>query len=120
VAREHLARALLHSDPRESAVLWAALVSQSPEDAHLLFNLGSALARFDPTQAVGILSRAVALDPHNPDAFNNLGNVLLMLDRRDEAARAYRQCLELMPDHPQAAANLRALGEAGNRSRMNP
>jgi protein O-mannosyl-transferase len=120
VAREHLARALLHSDPRESAVLWAALVSQSPEDAHLLFNLGSALARFDPAQAVGILSRAVALDPHNPDAFNNLGNVLLMLDRRDGAARAYRQCLELMPDHPQAAANLRALGEADNRSRMAP
>lgn len=118
-AREHLARCLVMTSPRESAALWASLLAESPADAYVLFNLGSAVARFDPEQAVGILRAAVAADPANPDAFNNLGGVLVALGRRDDAARAFEACLRIAPAHPQAAANLRGLADPQS-SGVNP
>ncbi len=111
VAREHLARCLMKTRPRESAALWASLVAESPDDGYVLFNLGSAVARFDPERAVAILQAAVAADPANPDASNNLGGVLVALGRRDEATRAFEACLRIAPEHPQATANLRALAD---------
>ena len=109
-AKEHLARAVVRSDPREAAELWAAIAAESPDDAYVVFNLGSTVARFDAEAAVPILARAIALDPANPDAHNNLGNAFLTLGQQDEAVSAYRRCLELAPDHPQATANLQTLG----------
>jgi len=110
-AREHLARCLVKTNPRESAQLWASLLAESPDDGYLLFNLGSAVARFDPERAVAILQAAVAADPANSDSYNNLGGVLLALGRRDDAARAFEACLRIAPAHPQAAANLRGLAD---------
>ena len=109
-AKEHLARAVVRSDPREAANLWASLAAEAPDDAYVVFNLGSTVARFDADAAIPILARAIALDPANPDAHNNLGNAFLTLGRQDRAIAAYRRCLELAPGHPQAAANLQALG----------
>jgi tetratricopeptide (TPR) repeat protein len=109
-AKEHLARAVVRSDPREATELWACIAAESPDDAYVIFNLGSTVARFDAAAAIPLLSRAIALDPGNPDAHNNLGNAFLTLGRHDEALSAYRRCLELTPDHPQAAANLQSLG----------
>ncbi len=112
-AKEHLARAVVRSDPREAANLWASIAAEAPDDAYAIFNLGSTVARFDADAAIPILSRAIALDPTNPDAHNNLGNAFLTLGRQDRAIAAYRRCLELAPGHPQAAANLQALGRQG-------
>jgi tetratricopeptide (TPR) repeat protein len=109
-AKEHLARAVVRSDPREAANLWASIAAEAPDDAYVIFNLGSTVARFDADAAIPILSRAIVLDPANPDAHNNLGNAFLTLGRQDRAVAAYRLCLELAPGHPQAAANLQALG----------
>jgi hypothetical protein len=109
-AKEHLARAVVRSDPREAAELWARIAAAAPGDAYVVFNLGSTVARFDAAAAIPLLLRAIALDPANPDAHNNLGNAFLTLGRQDEAIAAYRRCLELAPDHPQAAANLQSLG----------
>jgi tetratricopeptide (TPR) repeat protein len=109
-AKEHLARAVVRSDPREAAKLWASIAAEAPVDAYVIFNLGSTVARFDADAAIPILARAIVLDPGNPDAHNNLGNAFLTLGQQDRAINAYRRCLELAPGHPQAAANLRALG----------
>jgi len=111
VAREHLARCLVKTSPRESAALWETLLAEAPGDAYVLFNLGSAVARFDPERAVSLLQQAIAIDPRNADAYNNLGGTLRAVGRRDEAARAFDACLRIAPDHPQAALNLQALAE---------
>jgi protein O-mannosyl-transferase len=112
-AKEHLARAVVRSDPRKAAELWVAIAAEAPDDAYVIFNLGSTVARFDADAAIPILSRAIALDPTNPDAHNNLGNAFLTLGQQDRALASYRRCLELAPDHLQAAANLQALGRRG-------
>lgn len=111
-AREHLARCLLKTNPRESAAVWATLADETPGDAYVLFNLGSAVARFEPERAIDILRRAIAVDPCNADACNNLGGVLVATGRRDEAIRAFKACLRIDPGHPQAAANLQSLRAA--------
>jgi Flp pilus assembly protein TadD len=108
-AREHLARCLLKTNPREAAAVWASLLADSPVDGYVLFNLGSAVARFDPGQAVAILARAIAVDPRNANAYNNLGGTLRALGRDAEARAAFEACLRIAPGHPQAAANLQAL-----------
>lgn len=113
-AKEHLARAVVRSDPREAANLWAAIAAEAPDDAYVIFNLGSTVARFDAAAAIPILSRAIALDPANPDAQNNLGNAFLTLGRHADAVNCYRCCLELAPGHPQATANLDLI-DAANR-----
>jgi tetratricopeptide (TPR) repeat protein len=109
-AKEHLARAVVRSDPRKAAEFWASIAAEAPDDAYVIFNLGSTVARFDADAAIPILARAIALDPGNPDAHNNLGNAFLTLGQQDRAIAAYHRCLELAPGHPQAAANLQALG----------
>jgi Flp pilus assembly protein TadD len=113
-AKEHLARALVQTDPQAAAALWAQIAAAAPNDSYVVFNLGSVVARFDPMAAIDLLNRAIALDPGNPDAHNNLGNAFLTLGRHAEAVHAYERCLELSPGHPQAAANLERLG-AENR-----
>jgi Flp pilus assembly protein TadD len=113
-AKEHLARALVQTDPQAAAALWAQIAAAAPNDSYVVFNLGSVVARFDPAAAIDLLNRAIALDPGNPDAHNNLGNAFLILGRHAEAMNSYRRCLELAPGHPQAAANLERLG-AGSR-----
>ena len=113
-AKEHLARAVMRTDPEAAAVLWSQIAAAAPDDPYVVFNLGSVVARFDPAAALDLLGRAIALDPNNPDAHNNLGNAFLILGRHADAMNAYRRCLELAPGHPQAAANLERLG-AGSR-----
>jgi len=113
-AKEHLARSLLADDPAASAQLWRQLVAADPRDGYYRFNLGSALARFDPRAAVPELKQAIGLDPANADACNNLGNALLAIGDATAAAAAYRQCLAIAPDHPQAKQNLAIL--AGKKS----
>ena len=38
----------------------------------------------------------------------------------DDARRAFEACLRIAPNHPQAAANLRALGPGPEKARMRP
>ena len=113
-AKEHLARAIVQTDPEAAALLWSQIAAAAPDDPYVAFNFGSVVARFDPAAAIDLLGRAIALDPKNPDAHNNLGNAFLILGRHAEAMNSYRRCLELAPGHPQAAANLGRLG-AGSR-----
>lgn len=108
-AREHLARSLVRDDPGRAALIWQSLANDTPDEPYVLFNLGSTLARIDPAAAVPILEDAVRLDPGNADALNNLGNSLLASGRVREAVEAYTRCLAIATDHPQAAANLRAI-----------
>ena len=108
-AKEHLARALVRTDPEAAATLWRQIADAAPDDPYVIFNYGSVVARFDAAAAIDLLVRASALDPGNPDAYNNLGNAFLTLGRQTEARAAYRRCLELAPGHPQAAANLKTL-----------
>lgn len=105
-AKEHLARAVVRSDPREAAKLWASIAAEASDDPYVIFNLGSTVARFDADAAIPILTCAIALDPTNPDAHNNLGNAFLTLGRHADAVDCYRRCLELAPGHSQATANL--------------
>jgi protein O-mannosyl-transferase len=109
-AKEHLARAVVRTDPEAAAVLWSQIAAASPNDPYVVFNLGSVVARFDPAAAIDLLGRAIDLDPSNPDAHNNLGNAFLTLGRHADAMEAYRRCLELSPGHPQATTNLELLG----------
>jgi predicted TPR repeat methyltransferase len=46
------------------------------------------------TQAVPSYQRAVALQPEQPQAWGNLGGILRELNRREEAAHAFRQALQ--------------------------
>lgn len=109
-AKEHLARAVMRTDPEAAAVLWSQIAATAPDDPYVVFNLGSVVARFDPAAALDLLGRAIALDPSNPDAHNNLGNAFLTLGRHADAMEAYCRCLELSPGHPQATTNLELLG----------
>ncbi len=114
VAKEHLARALVQTDPQAAAALWSSIAAAAPNDPYAVFNLGSVVARFDAASAIDLLTRAIELDPTNPDAHNNLGNAFLILGRHDAAIAAYRRCLDLAPGHPLATANLRML-ESGKQ-----
>jgi predicted O-linked N-acetylglucosamine transferase (SPINDLY family) len=75
-----------------------------PDALHLLGVIVRQAGRHDV--AVQLISQAIRRNGHNPFYFYNLGNALDALDRREEAAAAYRQAIAVKPDFAEALSNL--------------
>ena len=92
--------------------------SLSPEDAGILDTLGWIRhLTGDERGAVALLSEAAerlgaSPGPDAADVFHHLGEALASDGRREAAVRAFRRAVDLKPDHADALAALRRLGEA--------
>jgi Tfp pilus assembly protein PilF len=85
------------------------LHTSAPEDAEVLFLLGSCLSdRGDLPRAEAYLSRAVELQPRSADWLVNFGVVLSRMNKLVEAEEAFSKAVELAPGNPYAHRNLGA------------
>lgn len=71
--------------------------------------------RGEADKAIELIERSIAAHPANPAAHNNLGNILRVLERREEAARAYLAALDLDNDHADAWNNIGLLLRGADR-----
>ena len=86
------------------------LVRTTVEEAQVRTNLGAFYWRTGQlAEARAQLVRAIAADPQRVEAYNNLGLVEEDLQHVEEAARWYRQALQLAPDFPDPALHLEQL-----------
>lgn len=93
--------------------LWDEAVQQchqalalQPDDALVLFNLGTLLARQgDAKAALEGLEKAVAQEPQWAEAHYTLGTVLLQQERYREATTAFERALECHATYPEAHFN---------------
>jgi TolB-like protein/Tfp pilus assembly protein PilF len=70
----------------------------SPNDAEVMFNLGSALASFGETdQAIQLTRQALVTEPLRARGYKALATYFLGLHRLDEAERAINKAVELQP-----------------------
>jgi tetratricopeptide (TPR) repeat protein len=100
-------------DWHNADTFYPKLAVTSPESAKVHYFLGCyKAARDDNPAALAAYDRALRIFPAYPEALNNRGGVLVALGRLEEAKASYRNCLRFAPQHPGAAASLRAL-EAG-------
>jgi predicted O-linked N-acetylglucosamine transferase (SPINDLY family) len=91
----------------EAERLYRQILSQNPQHANALQNMGilaGQLGRND--QALDLSRRVVTLKPNSAEAYSNLGNALFALGRSDEAVAAYRQAIALNPNFAEAHYNL--------------
>lgn len=91
----------------EAVRYYRQAVEQTPDDAEIVNNLGTAyrsLGRL--ADAETHFRRAVALNPAYAAAWSNLGVVLDALGREDEAVAAYREALRQDPANAGAKINL--------------
>jgi choline-sulfatase len=104
-----LARLLVAGGDAEGArAQLEAAAAASPDDPDVLEPLGIALARAgDPAGALARFDRALAADPTRAQLQFNRGLVLEMLDRRTEAADAFRRFLALWKGDPATARKAR-------------
>lgn len=94
--------------PQEEAT--APVAAGTPQSASENLRAGHALAtRRDFAGAHAEFQRAAMIEPHNAFAWANLGAAAAMLDRQDEARRAYEQALKLDNDNWLAHYNLACL-----------
>lgn len=99
----------LHAAGRldESERLYATLQKANPDDVNVLHYLGVLTHQQGrPTEALKLIERSLAADDTVAAWHNNYGNVLLDTDRFDEAAAAYRRCIELDPANVEVLCNL--------------
>jgi tetratricopeptide (TPR) repeat protein len=96
----------------EAREAFARLSRLRPDSLIAQLNLATiALNARRPEEAERYLRRAEALAPASADVRVGLARLAVARGRRDEAVRAYREALRLAPGHPEASAELRALGE---------
>ncbi|MBI5331859.1 MAG: hypothetical protein HZB71_14760 [Betaproteobacteria bacterium] len=101
----------------------ASLPLDSPRQAGLIVGLTLAGVLLttqrnqDYRDEVNLWRATVQRSPNKDRAWNNLGYACALAGRADEARDAFLHTLRLNPQHPRAAANLRALerGDFGNR-----
>jgi tetratricopeptide (TPR) repeat protein len=107
----------LETDDRLRALEWLLLAVEADpafepaRDALLVSGLrahGQGMRR-EARRALRLGAQLAPLDARLPYV---LGELLTMDERRDEAVRAYRRCVSVDPDHPQALGRLEALGAA--------
>ena len=74
----------------------------SGDDAQMsLAGADAAVARGNPEQALSMYRDALQIDPTSPDAHLGRARMLEALDDHSQAARAYQQALDVMPDEPE-------------------
>lgn len=107
-ANRQLAMILFTQGETEQAAYYIRrAVAADPDDAASVAALGGMLMRTGRHQeAIVELSRAVRLDPHQARAWSDLGVAHGALHQIDEAAAAYRQCLDAAPSEGSARLNL--------------
>lgn len=82
-------------------------LAQTPDDIHLLQNLGALLMRLRrPLAAERLMRRVLALAPGLPSAWSNLGALLASLQRETQAERCHRHAIALDGHYPNARYNL--------------
>ncbi len=85
-----------------------------PSDAQATNNLGFVHYKLGAyPEALQWLEKTVALDSQRAVAWLNLGDTYDKLGRRDDAAKAYRRYLELLPEGPAAGAVKAKLTQLG-------
>jgi Tfp pilus assembly protein PilF len=85
-----------------------------PSDAQAANNLGFVHYKLGAyAEAQQWLEKTVAIDGQRAVAWLNLGDTYEKLGKRDEAAKAYRRYLELLPEGPAAGAVKAKLTQLG-------
>jgi Tfp pilus assembly protein PilF len=103
-AARTLARERVWSSQR---TLFAAAVSEAPEDVPARVNLaGALLDAGDLAAAEAQLERALARSPSDPIALYLLGNAARQRGSLGQAEAAYRKALQIRPSYAQALVNL--------------
>jgi len=83
---------------------------EDDEDLESLITQGELLvSEGRELQAMKIFNRVIASDPSNAMAWFNRGVIHEMSGQVDEAAKAFKVCLDMQADHGPAAANLAVL-----------
>ena len=94
--------------------LVASLSGAGPLEADAHYLVGSAHIALDATEAAeASLRRALTISPEHTGAMNDLAVVLMSKEDNSEAERLLRRVLQLRPDDPVAADNLRRLTGEG-------
>jgi tetratricopeptide (TPR) repeat protein len=111
-AREHLRESLRMSPGYADTLALSARLDAAQRrdwpDYTSAFNAGLvAIQQGDWTLAVDANLAATRHDPKSADAFNNLGWALAQMGKREDAAKAYRQSLQLRPSDERTMNNLR-------------
>ena len=105
-----IARMLTAGNYAEGILLLELLLSQSPNDAMLLLNLGMALSdRRKLDRAVALLERLTALDPDLANGFVALGVAQARGQKLTDSARSLEQAVHLDSGNAYARRNLGAV-----------
>lgn len=108
-ARYHLGRVAAKMEKHKKAILYFRqhLEEAHEERAEVWARIGEAfLHENEPARAREACNRALALDAHDLEARWILASALLAEGQTAEAVRAFREILELAPDHHDAFAEL--------------
>lgn len=87
--------------------------AQQRQALELSSRAAEAAQRGDYERALELLDEAEALAPERPEIFQHRSNVAYLEGDREEAIRALERGLELEPDNPLMAENLRRLRRSG-------
>lgn len=111
--------ALTRGEPETARQVFQRVLDQHPSVAAVWLDLALALRDLGHTDAaVAATERALALDGRLADAWVRLGELQLSVDRRGEAARAFRRALKLRPDDAGACRGMVLAEEPGPRSTL--
>jgi len=118
-SRTNLGVALARQGDRRAAMqAFEEVTQRAPSTGQAWNGLGAMrLASDDALGAVGPLQQATVLLPEDPNPPMNLGLALERLQRWDDAARAFRECLRRSPAHEAAARHLAALQPGAGAAR---
>jgi uncharacterized RDD family membrane protein YckC len=119
--RDQGLQALREGKLEDAAELLARAVMADGRDAEARACLGVVYSqRGLHAQAIRALQAAVELAPHESRFHYNLGVARASAGDRPGAAAAFGETLRLRPDHAQAQARLKALGETADVSQAQP
>ncbi len=92
---------------REAETVYRQIVTEHPDHAGAIYNLGMISRRAGRNDlAVQLLRQAIAANPNFAEAYNNLGNALKDLGQVDAAIAAYRKGISLGPKLAEIPNNL--------------
>lgn len=100
-------RVLAAGDMREAEVIYLRAIAIEPHNPHALAGLARLhIARRAGRQALTYAEQAVAVRPRRAAYRVVLGDALVLLGRRGDAQRAYREALQMDPHNREARARL--------------